>query len=344
LKKVIPLIIGFFFLAAFGAAWAEDTEVVHTVKKGDTLWDISNKYLKTPWKWPLVWAENDKITNPHLIYPGDKVVILSKDGKISIKIIPVDQTAGERVFSVDQLADIKGHSIVISPGYSTLIYSEKPLKTKGSVASKVDIGFLSTKYDKILVKGYPDAKPGKGLIIKTLQNSVKIDPRNDLFPRDMYDSDRVDDTIYGYLYRISALATVDSIDKDIAICSVTYSYQEINKDDPVDDDISSVQPVTINPSENRDFENAIVIQVWNGCSSAGNGDIIFIDKGSANGLKQGNVLNIYKAIPLKEGKTVKNINAYAGNALVLQTIEKSAMLLVTYSIMDIQAGFVVSGK
>jgi hypothetical protein len=343
LKKVIPLIIGFFFLAAFGAAWAEDTEVVHTVKKGDTLWDISNKYLKTPWKWPLVWAENDKITNPHLIYPGDRVVILSQDGKISVKIIPVDQTAGERVFSVDQLADINGRSIVISPNYSTLIYSEKPLKSKGSIAAKVDIGFLSTKYDKILVKGYPDAKPGKGLIIKTLQNSVKIDPRNDLFPRDMPGT-TIDDTIYGYLYRVSALATVDSIDKGIAICTVTYSYQEINENDLVDDDINIVQPVTINPSENKDFENAIVIQVWNSCSSAGNGDILFIDKGSANGLKQGNILNIYKSIPLKEGKTVKNINAYAGNALVIQTIDKSAMLLVTYSIMDIQAGYVLSGK
>ena len=327
MKKVIPLIIGFFFLAAFSAAWADDSEVVHSVKKGDTLWDISNKYLKTPWKWPLIWAENENITNPHLIYPGDKVVIFSKNGKISIKIIPLDKTAGERVFAIDQFADLKGHSIVLSPSYSTLIYSEKPLKSKGTVAAKVDVGALSTKEEKILVKGYPDAKPGKGLIIKSLQNDVKGD-----------------DTIYGYLYRIIAIAKVDSIDKGIAICTVTYSYQEINKNDLVDDDINSVQPVTIKPSENKDIGNANIIDIWNYASNGGDGDIVFIDKGSVNGLKQGNILNIYKDIPIKEGKVVKDIDAYAGSAIVIQTIGNSAIALITYSIMNIEDGFVLSGK
>jgi len=327
LKKVIPLIIGFFFLAAFGAAWADDSEVVHTVKKGDTLWDISNKYLKTPWKWPLIWSENEKITNPHLIYPGDKVVIFSKDGKISIKIIPSDKTAGERVFSVDQLADMKGRSIVLSPEYSTLIYSEKPLKSKGSVAAKVDVGSLSETEDKILVKGYPDAKPGKGLIIKSLQNDVIVD-----------------DTTYGYLYKIIALAKVDSVKKGVAICTVTYSYQEIHKNDLVDDDINSVRPVTIKPSENKRFEDAKIIDVWNDASGAGDGDIVFIDTGSSKGLKQGNILNIYKSINVNEGKVIKDINAYAGSAIVLQTTSNSAMALITYSIMYIEDGFVASGK
>jgi hypothetical protein len=327
LKKVIPLIIGFFFLAAFGAAWADDSEVVHSVKKGDTLWDISNKYLNTPWKWPLIWAENENITNPHLIYPGDKVVIFSQNGKISIKIIPADKTAGERVFAIDQLADLKGHSIVLSPSYATLIYSDKPLKSKGTVAAKVDIGFLSTKYDKILVKGYPDAKPGKGLIIKALQNDVKVD-----------------DTVYGYLYRIIALATVDSVDKGIAICTVTYSYQAINENDLVDDNINNVQPVTIKPSESKDFGSAKIIDVWNYATGGGNGDIVFIDKGADNGLKQGNILNIYQVVPVKEGKVTKDINAYAGNALVIQTTGNSAMALITYSIMYIEDGFAVSGK
>ena len=327
MKKVIPLIIGFFFLAAFSAAWADDSEVVHSVKKGDTLWDISNKYLKTPWKWPLIWSENENITNPHLIYPGDKVVILSQNGKISIKVIPLDKTAGERVFAIDQFADMKGRSIVLSPSYSTLIYSAKPLKSKGTVAAKVDVGDLSTIEERILVKGYPDAKPGKGLIIKSLQNDVKVD-----------------NITYGYLYRIIALAKVISIDKGIAICTVTYSYQEIREKDLVDDDINSVQPVTIKPSENKDIGNAKIIDVWNYASGGGEGDIIFIDKGSANGLKKGTVLNIYKSIAIKEGKVVKDVEAYAGSAVVIQTIENSAIALITYSVLYIEDGFVVSGK
>jgi LysM repeat protein len=50
--------------------------IVHTVAQGDTLWDLSAKYLGTPWKWPEIWERNRFITNPHYIYPGIRVVIV----------------------------------------------------------------------------------------------------------------------------------------------------------------------------------------------------------------------------------------------------------------------------
>jgi len=58
----------------------------YTVKKGDTLWDIASLFLKDPWYWPEIWQRNPQVANPHLIFPGDILMLIYVDGRPQIQL------------------------------------------------------------------------------------------------------------------------------------------------------------------------------------------------------------------------------------------------------------------
>lgn len=84
-RIIFSLLLGFSSAAALGQAGrpldlADDAPDRHVVVRGDTLWGISGKFLKEPWRWPEIWRLNrEQIRNPHRIYPG-QIVILDRSG------------------------------------------------------------------------------------------------------------------------------------------------------------------------------------------------------------------------------------------------------------------------
>lgn len=88
----------------------------YVVKKGDTLWDISEMYLNDPWYWPELWRINEGVANPHLIYPGDRLLLVWINGKPQLTrkahktLLPEGQVNSKKepipTFSRDMLAPL----------------------------------------------------------------------------------------------------------------------------------------------------------------------------------------------------------------------------------------------
>jgi hypothetical protein len=70
----VVILVWVFCLPLFlSAQEKKEGEETYTIKKGDTLWDISARFLKDPFLWPKLWQRNPYITNPHWIYPGKSI-------------------------------------------------------------------------------------------------------------------------------------------------------------------------------------------------------------------------------------------------------------------------------
>mgnify|MGYP000229841070 CR=1 FL=1 len=97
----------------------DTTEIVHTVKPGDTLWDIANAYLQDPFRWPEIFRRNtDVVENPHWIYPGEQI-------RIRASAVRADVLA----------ARSQGSPVATGPRDDRTVFSQGGLVVEGTPAS-----------------------------------------------------------------------------------------------------------------------------------------------------------------------------------------------------------------
>lgn len=301
---------------------AED--IVHTVQKGDTLWDISSQYLETPWKWPLVWANNNDITNPHLIYPNDKVIISKRGKKTIITIVSAQEKKEPEIYTPEEIAKEEEKSVVVSPKFSTFIYSPNILKGSGSVYKKHGIGDLASRNEMVLIKSPSGLAPNRGITIVSKVSDIKKDNK-----------------VVGYLYKAVAIANVEDFSSDIVKASITYSNQEIKAGDIVFDDLKPIEPMTIQISEPSLKSEGRIIDLYGGITGSSDLDLVFMDLGRSAGVAEGSLLSIYDETVLKEENA--SFRDYQGMVIVLQSLDNSCMGLVLEVKGPIKKGFVVAG-
>ena len=141
-KLLLPIL-----LVLLLPAWshAEPEAQVYTIKKGDTLWGISERFIKDPYYWPNLWSNNPAIGNPHLIYPGQKLRIY--DGRI--EIIPVGEGGGE--IGAAFMTEDEIFLIPTFGGAQSFVTSDQ-VETLGTLVDTVDNRVMVTTGDMVFLE------------------------------------------------------------------------------------------------------------------------------------------------------------------------------------------------
>jgi len=250
----------------------------YVVKKGDTLWGISNMFLNNPSYWPEIWDENQKLKNPHLIYPGDVLYIYQggrrrikmRDGSVVEKLVP--QMRIERTGKGEPISSLAPF-LVWPRVLPADIIKETPYIVDGR-----DAHMLIEK--------------GQRVYIKNLNSSYKQN-RYAVFRQGkaLYDPERANHLLG---YEVVYNGYVDIVRRDeIAVADVLESKREIRPGDrlfAMQNEEQSLNAIIRKPTHKV---RGSIISLFDASMISGQTMVITINKGARNGIKPGYTLGVY---------------------------------------------------
>lgn len=280
----------------------------HTVKKGDTLWDICDTYFANPWQWPRVWSYNPEILNPHWIYPGE-VVKLKKEGGGSLGLAGGAGGAGAGAGGPPGSKTMMGTSKPL-PGTvflrNTGFVYDKDVQQNGEITGSPEDKMLLAAPDRVYIRLSKDqakeAQPGDLMTIYQRTRAVKSKSGGAV----------------GDVVQILGTVKIDKVDKDKALAegTITESLDVIERGariGPVDRKIDVVSPTTNQVDLTGELLESIHSNVM-----FGQNQIVLIDKGEKDGLKVGNRLFVVaKGDPWQEG--LSSAGAFAAGKVSIGT-------------------------
>jgi len=309
----------------------------YTVVRGDTLWDISAKFLESPWRWPEVWSYNPQIKNPHLIYPGDMVyleydaagkpILKVSRGKPQIKMTPEPHDVNKlspqvRALRVDApIATIPLNAIQQFLGQPRVL-SESEVENSAYVVSSKDGRLISATEDRIYARGI---RPGQDPNSRYAVLRIGKPYRNPGAKRG---------DILGY--EAIHVADAKAIDfGDPTTLTISDSTREtLVGDRLIPKKASGLDQTFIPHPPSSPFEGRI-ISVVDGLARIGQYQTVVINKGDQDGLETGHVLAVFQSgkqvrdvYGKKRGEKVTLPDVRAGVAMVYRTFDHVSYALI----------------
>lgn len=329
-------------------AKASGSGTSHTVERGDTLWDLSQKYMGSPWYWPKVWSYNPEIANPHWIYPGNLVRFFTTGEEVPTQV-EAGEPLGDPLEEGTPMAD-DADKVQVAGKIGYQPKSGVHLRTKGFVTAKEveEAGRIVGSFEESEMLSFPQqayvqfknkggARLGDKYLIFRTEKEV-IHPKTE-------------DPV-GFLTMILGTAKAVAANNEFVTVQITASYDEIRRGDMIGPFGESLFKTVGDRPADRDIKGTIVSSIYPWESTVGQNSLVVLDVGSDQGVQPGNVFHILRQ---QEGLTYENLNyppafdgrwpvENVGSCIAFDVKSSASTCVLTRSLREIAAGDFVESK
>jgi len=326
IKRVVGVLLGALLC---WSAWADNIELNpshperYVVVKGDTLWDISARFLRTPWRWPDIWQANEQIANPHLIYPGDIVELSFVDGqpRLSVKRGDGKLSPSIRRSSLDNAIPMVPIGAIDAFLNKPRVMTQEEYDSAPYIVAFSDEHILGSAGYKAYVRGLA-AGAAEGYSI--------VRQGAEYFDGETGES-------LGFESVFIAESEVTQL-ADITTVMLSKTSGEVRKADRLLPAKEGVIVQNYYPhAPNTDIRGRIV-GVIDGVSQVAQYDVVVIDRGARDGVEEGHVLTVDHS-----GETIRDV-VIGGGAEVTLPDEEAGTLMVFRVFERVSYGLVMENK
>lgn len=359
MKKRLLGIVGACLLAGVVQAEApvqvkESAPERYTVVRGDTLWDISSRYLADPWRWPEIWEINPQVQNPHLIYPGDVLVLCQIKGQA---VVAVDLGGGCAGLE-ERMATGQPTQIISGSGRDQKLHPQARVQPLSLAIPAIPLQEIQRYLNgsRVVTKAELDNAPyvlsGKdGRIVGGAGDSMYVRNKNKLLESNgvygIYRGGRayidpVTRDVLGYEGEDIGAGKLIALDREVGTLEVTRTTQEVRVEDKLLPNESQRISSIFYPSNPDSVKPGSILRIFDSIGSGAQHSVIVINRGELDGVKSGHTFALYK-----KGETIRDrvSNEYvklpperAGLAMVFRTFSRVSYALILRSTTTIKVG------
>lgn len=314
----------------------------YIVKKGDTLWDISGRYLDSPWRWKEIWATNKQIKNPNLIYPNDILILCVIQGKTLIGVdtgegcARVEKQLTGNVVSSTVSVTSTANSIPPLPWSAiqhwldkTVIVNPQDFNTTPYILASKKGNLITASGDKVYAKGVP----------------LIVGQRYGIYREgELYVEPKTQEVIGLEVTQVATGLVTSTETNGVSSLQLTDSYdKEVREGDRVFVELNNSIPPVFYPAPAIVSRGGMIVRVMDSISSAAKGSVVAINLGSTHGAKPGDVLTVYQKGALirdtKDNDTpVRLPNEPSGMVMVFNTFDNISYAYVLDSELPLNVG------